>query len=92
MTTQPPRYEVQLISGKVIKDLSYEEANKLFYSHAGSVVRPVWLPAIQSPMINRYVTRRKAYELKNYSVYFGIAAYMSMIVTGDIIFGAAASL
>jgi len=43
-------------------------------------------------MINRYVTRRKAYELKNYSVYFGIAAYMSMIITGDIIFGAAGKL
>ena len=37
MTERRPRYEVQLISGKVIKDLSYEEANKLFYSHAGSV-------------------------------------------------------
>ena len=43
-------------------------------------------------MINRYVTRRKAYQLKNYSVYLGIAAYMSMIVTGDIIFGAAGKL
>ena len=43
-------------------------------------------------MINRYVTRRKAYALKNYSVYVGIAAYMSMIVTGDVVFGACGKL
>ena len=49
MTTQPSRYEVQLISGKVIKDLSYEEANKLFYSHAGSVIRPYGFPPYKAP-------------------------------------------
>ena len=49
MTTRPTRYEVQLISGKVIKDLSYEEATKLFYSHASSVVRPYGFPPYKAP-------------------------------------------
>ena len=47
--TKTSRYEVQLISGKVIKDLSYEEANKLFYSHAGSVVRPYGFAPYKAP-------------------------------------------
>ena len=47
--TENSRYEVQLISGKVIKDLSYEEANKLFYSHAGSVVRPHGFAPYKAP-------------------------------------------
>ena len=49
MTERRTRYEVQLISGKVIKDLSYEEANKLFYSHAGSVVRPYGFAPYKAP-------------------------------------------
>ena len=49
MTTRRPRYEVQLISGKVVKDLSYEEATKLFYSHAGSVVRPYGFQPYKAP-------------------------------------------
>ena len=43
-------------------------------------------------MINRCVTSRKAYELKNYSVYIGITAYIAMIVTGDVVFGATGKL
>jgi hypothetical protein len=43
-------------------------------------------------MIKRYVTRGKAYELKNYSVYLGIVAYMAMIVSGDVIMGAVGKL
>ena len=38
--------------------------------------------------IHRYVTRRKAYRLKNYSVYLGIAAYLVMLVSGDVLMGA----
>ena len=38
--------------------------------------------------IHRYVTRRKAYRLKNYSVYLGIAAYLAMLVSGDVLMGA----
>ena len=49
MTERRPRYEVQLISGKVIKDRSYEEAAKLFYSHAGSVVRPYGFAPYKAP-------------------------------------------
>ena len=47
--TRRPRYEVQFINGKVVKDLSYEEATKLFYSHAGSVVRPHGFPPYKAP-------------------------------------------
>lgn len=43
-------------------------------------------------MIQRYVTRRKAYELKNYSVYVGIIAYMAMIISGDVFLGAVGKL
>ena len=43
-------------------------------------------------MIRRYVTRRKAYELKNYSVYVGIVAYMAMIISGDVLLGAVGKL
>ena len=43
-------------------------------------------------MIQRYVTRRKAYELKNYSVYIGIVAYMAMIISGDVLLGAVGKL
>ncbi len=43
-------------------------------------------------MIQRYVTRRKAYELKNYSVYVGIVAYMAMILSGDVLLGAVGKL
>lgn len=43
-------------------------------------------------MIKRYVTRRKAYELKNYSVYVGIAAYAAMIIGNDVLFGACGKL
>ena len=43
-------------------------------------------------MIKRYVTRRKAYELKNYSVYIGIVAYMAMIISGDVLLGAVGKL
>lgn len=49
MTTRRPRYEVQFISGKVVKDLTYEEATKLFYSHAGSVVRPYGYAPYKAP-------------------------------------------
>ncbi len=42
--------------------------------------------------IHRYVTRRKAYELKNYSVYLGIVAYMAMIISGDVVMGAIGKL
>ena len=49
MTTRRPRYEVQLISGKVVKDLSYEEATELFYSHAASVVRPYGYAPYKAP-------------------------------------------
>ena len=43
-------------------------------------------------MIKCYVTRGKAYELKNYSVYLGIVAYMAMIISGDVIMGAVGKL
>ncbi len=43
-------------------------------------------------MIERYVTRRKAYDLKNYSVYVGIVSYMAMIISGDIVLGAIGKL
>lgn len=43
-------------------------------------------------MIKRYITRRKAYELKNYSVYVGIVAYMAMIISGDVLLGAVGKL
>ena len=43
-------------------------------------------------MISRYVTRRKAYDLKNYSVYCGIIAYTAMIVSGDVLLGAVGKL
>jgi hypothetical protein len=43
-------------------------------------------------MIKRYVTRGRAYELKNYSVYLGIVAYMAMIISGDVIMGAVGKL
>lgn len=43
-------------------------------------------------MIKHYVTRRKAYELKNYSVYVGIAAYTAMILSGDVLLGAVGKL
>jgi len=49
MTARRPRYEVQFINGKVVKDLSYEEATKLFYSHAGSVVRPYGFAPYKAP-------------------------------------------
>ena len=42
--------------------------------------------------IHRYVTRRKAYQLKNYSVYLGIVAYMAMIISGDVMLGAIGKL
>lgn len=42
--------------------------------------------------ITRCVTRRKAYQLKNYSVYLGIVAYMAMIISGDVIMGAIGKL
>ena len=42
--------------------------------------------------ISRYVTRRKAYQLKNYSVYLGIVAYMAMPVSGDVFMGAIGKL
>jgi len=42
--------------------------------------------------INRYVTRRKAYKLKNYSVYLGIVAYLAMLVSGDVVMGALGKL
>ena len=38
------------------------------------------------------MTRGKAYELKNYSVYLGIVAYMAMIISGDVIMGAVGKL
>ena len=34
------RYRVTLISGKVIDNLTYEQANDYFYRYAGSTVRP----------------------------------------------------
>ena len=34
------KYQVQLIDGKKINDLSYDEATEYFYKYAGSVVRP----------------------------------------------------
>ena len=43
-------------------------------------------------MIRRYVTRRKAYQLKNLSVYLGILAYTAMIVSGDVFMGAIGKL
>ena len=43
-------------------------------------------------MIQRYIPRRKAYELKNYSVYVGIVAYMAMILSGDVLLGAVGKL
>ena len=47
---------------------------------------------VQSTMIKRYVTRTKAYQLKNYSVYVGIISYVAMIVSGDVIMGAVGKL
>lgn len=35
-----PTYEVVLINGEVIKNLTYEESEKLYFSHAGSYIRP----------------------------------------------------
>ena len=49
MAERCPRYEVQFISGKVVKGLSYDEATKLFYSHAGSVVRPYGFQPYKAP-------------------------------------------
>ena len=46
---QRPRFEVELISGKRIKGVTYEEATKLFYSHAGSVIRPYGFEAYKAP-------------------------------------------
>ena len=34
------RYRVTLISGKVIDNLTHEQANDYFYRYAGSTVRP----------------------------------------------------
>lgn len=42
--------------------------------------------------IQRYVTRRKAYQLKNYSVYLGIVAYLAMLISGDVLMGAIGKL
>ena len=42
--------------------------------------------------IHRYVTRRKAYQLKNYSVYLGIVAYLAMLISGDVVMGAIGKL
>ena len=42
--------------------------------------------------IHRYVTRRKAYQLKNYSVYLGIVAYLAMLLSGDVVMGAIGKL
>ena len=42
--------------------------------------------------IQSYVTRRKAYQLKNLSVYLGIIAYMAMILSGDVLMGAIGKL
>ena len=33
-------YQVQLIDGSVVNNLTYEEANEYFFKYAGSVVRP----------------------------------------------------
>ena len=33
-------YQVQLIDGSIINDLTYEEADEYFFKYAGSVVRP----------------------------------------------------
>ena len=38
MTEQ--RYQVQLINGKIVNDLTYDEAMEYFYKYAGSAVRP----------------------------------------------------
>ena len=38
MTEQ--RYQVQLIDGSIVNDLTYKEANEYFFKYAGSVVRP----------------------------------------------------
>ena len=43
-------------------------------------------------MITRYVTRRKAYQLKNLSVYMGVLAYTAMIFSGDVLMGAIGKL
>jgi len=40
MTQSAQRYQVRLIDGTTIDNLSYEEATKYFYSHASSSVRP----------------------------------------------------
>ena len=42
--------------------------------------------------IQSYVTRRKAYQLKNLSVYLGIIAYMAMIISGNVLMGAIGKL
>ena len=34
------RYQVRLINGKVVNDLTHEQATEYFYKYAGSVVRP----------------------------------------------------
>ena len=34
------KYQVTLINGKKINDLTHEEATKYFYEYAGCVVRP----------------------------------------------------
>lgn len=40
MSAQLDRFQVTLISGKIIEDLTHEEATKYFYSHASSRVEP----------------------------------------------------
>lgn len=40
MNQAEQRYQVRLINGRTIDDLSYEEATEYFYSHASSSVRP----------------------------------------------------
>ena len=34
------KYQVQLIDGSIVNDLTYEEATEYFFKYAGSVVRP----------------------------------------------------
>lgn len=41
MTKQTKQlYQVQLLSGKIIENLTHEQATDYFYRYAGSMVRP----------------------------------------------------
>jgi len=38
--TNKETYQVQLINGSVVSNLTYEQATEYFFKYAGSVVRP----------------------------------------------------